>query len=179
MDEKQKQNKTHYVAHVYRDGQEELSCRIDDKDYAMHHMMQYLFNALGNGDGENGGNGSLWRCAKGIYDAIASGARYSYADMEFWLETVEPVSYKWACDDPAFNYDKAVTFRSSRECYGQMAAAALKFVAEGVKSFDFGRKEGDGYGTYILVFDRDAVGVEFADRNGNRSAVTRFNMVKF
>ena len=53
----------------------------------MNELMSRIFITLGNGDGENGGEGSLWRCAREIYDAIVRGAVYTYADCWFYIRT--------------------------------------------------------------------------------------------
>ena len=61
----------------------------EEKECAMNNVMNHIFTVLGNGDGENGGNGSLWRCAREIYDIIESGKRYSYADQKWWLKRLK------------------------------------------------------------------------------------------
>jgi hypothetical protein len=55
----------------------------------MNELMKHIFKTLGNGDSENGGVGSLWRCARSIYDTIRSGDVYVYADCKFWVEFVD------------------------------------------------------------------------------------------
>ena len=64
----------------------EYSERFRKKEDCLNRAMLRLFEELGDGDGENGGEGSLWRCAKEIYDCLASGGHYCYADMEWWIE---------------------------------------------------------------------------------------------
>jgi hypothetical protein len=51
----------------------------------MNELMQELFKMLGNGDSENGGVGSLWRCAQSIYDTLRGGGAYEYANCRFWV----------------------------------------------------------------------------------------------
>lgn len=60
-----------------------------DKEHMMNNVMFHIFTTLGNGDGENGGKGSLWHCAGEIYDILESGKHYSYADKEWWTEKME------------------------------------------------------------------------------------------
>lgn len=67
----------------------------------MNELMRRLFLTLGNGDGENGGVGSLWRCAKEIYDTIASGKKYSYANYEFYITVYE----EQAKEDKVFGFE--------------------------------------------------------------------------
>lgn len=59
--------------------------------------MSDIYAELHDGDGENGGMGSLWRCAKEIYDSLANGHRYQYADCEWWIEEIprEQMTRKW------------------------------------------------------------------------------------
>lgn len=76
-----------YIYHIEENGshiQHEHS-NIDD---CMNELMQELFKILGNGDNENGGAGSLWRCAQSIYDTLKNGGVYVYADCKFWVEFV-------------------------------------------------------------------------------------------
>ena len=70
----------------------------------MNELMQQLFNTLGNGDNENGGRGSLWRCAQFIYDTLKNGDVYVYADCKFWVEFV---------NEPKENPSKRYTLRYS------------------------------------------------------------------
>ena len=73
-----------YTYHMIVD-KKKTSCTHDSLETCMNELMSHLFNTLGNGDGENDGNGSLWRCAKEIYDYIASGKVYSYAGCFFYI----------------------------------------------------------------------------------------------
>ena len=59
--------------------------------------MSDIYAELHDGDGENGGMGSLWRCAKEIYDSLANGHHYQYADCEWWIEKIprEQMTRKW------------------------------------------------------------------------------------
>ena len=58
---------------------------FEDKSYALNFLMLDIYQTLGNGDGENDGEGSLWRCAKEIYDWLNDGIEFSYADCEWQL----------------------------------------------------------------------------------------------
>ena len=75
-----------YTYHMVVDGNETTGT-YDSIETCMNELMSRIFNTLGNGDGENGGEGSLWRCAREIYDAIASGKVYTYADCWFYIRT--------------------------------------------------------------------------------------------
>lgn len=82
-----------YIYHIEENGshiQREHS-NIND---CMNELMQELFKILGNGDSENGGAGSLWRCAQSIYDTIRAGGVYHYADCKFWVEFVDETPKK-------------------------------------------------------------------------------------
>lgn len=58
----------------------------DNMEDILDSAMSDIFNELHDGDGENGGAGSLWRCAREIYDSLATGTHYVYADCEWWIE---------------------------------------------------------------------------------------------
>jgi len=64
----------------------ETKLPFGDKETAHHYLMLDIYETVGNGDGENGGEGSLWRCAREIYDTLESGGVYSYADCQWRLE---------------------------------------------------------------------------------------------
>ena len=66
-------------------------------DAILDGAMTDIFNELHDGDGENGGAGSLWRCAREIYDALKTGTHYAYADCEWWIEKIprEDVAKTW------------------------------------------------------------------------------------
>lgn len=57
-----------------------------------------IFAELHDGDGENGGNGSLWRCAREIYDFLESGTHYAYADCEWWIEKIPRETDNKSCE---------------------------------------------------------------------------------
>jgi len=59
--------------------------KCETKDSAINLVMLNIFSNIGNGDGENGGEGSLWRCAREIYDTISKGEKYSYADNIWYI----------------------------------------------------------------------------------------------
>ena len=75
-----------YTYHMIVDGNETTST-YNSLETCMNELMSRIFNTLGNGDGENGGEGSLWRCAREIYDTIARGIVYTYADYSFYIST--------------------------------------------------------------------------------------------
>lgn len=75
-----------YTYHMVVDGNETTGT-YDSIETCLNELMSLLFNTLGDGDGENGGEGSLWRCAKEIYDSIARGIVFKYADCSFYIST--------------------------------------------------------------------------------------------
>lgn len=77
-----------YIYHIEDNGNH-IKCEHSNIDDCMNELMQHLFNTLGNGDNENGGRGSLWRCSQFIYDTIRSGSAYEYANCKFWVEFVD------------------------------------------------------------------------------------------
>ena len=80
-----------YIYHIEDNGNH-IKCEHSNIDDCMNELMQHLFNKLGNGDNENGGKGSLWRCSQSIYDTIRSGSVYEYANCKFWVEFVDGTS---------------------------------------------------------------------------------------
>jgi hypothetical protein len=81
----------------------------------MNELMQELFKILGNGDSENDGVGSLWRCAKSIYDTLKSGNVYEYANCKFWVEFV---------NEPEEKQDKRYTLRYSAVVHNSVTVQA-------------------------------------------------------
>lgn len=63
-------------------------------DVVLSAAMSDIFHEVGNGDGENGGAGSLWRCAREIYDSLRRGTKYTYADITWWIESIPRESDK-------------------------------------------------------------------------------------
>jgi hypothetical protein len=103
-----------YIYHIEEKGshiQREHS-NIDD---CMNELMQELFKILGNGDSENDGVGSLWRCAKYIYDTLKSGNVYEYANCKFWVEFV---------NEPEEKQDKRYTLRYSAVVHNSVTVQA-------------------------------------------------------
>jgi hypothetical protein len=92
-----------YIYHIEENGNNIMS-EYSNIDNCMNELMQELFKILGNGDSENGGEGSLWRCAQSIYDTLRSGGVYVYADCKFWVEFV---------DEPKEKTSKRYTIRYS------------------------------------------------------------------
>jgi hypothetical protein len=81
----------------------------------MNELMQELFKILGNGDSENDGVGSLWRCAKSIYDTLKSGNVYEYANCKFWVQFV---------NEPEEKQDKRYTLRYSAVVHNSVTVQA-------------------------------------------------------
>ena len=77
-----------YIYHIKEKGSH-IQREHSNIDNCMNELMQELFKILGNGDSENGGAGSLWRCAQSIYDTLKSGGVYVYADCKFWVEFID------------------------------------------------------------------------------------------
>ena len=77
-----------YIYHIVENGSY-IQSEYSNIDNCMNELMRHLFNTLGNGDNENGGKGSLWRCSQSIYDTIRSGNVYEYANCKFWVEFVD------------------------------------------------------------------------------------------
>lgn len=71
-----------------------LLSESESLDVILDAAMSDIFHEVGNGDGENGGAGSLWRCARGIYDSLRRGEKYTYADITWWLENIPRESDK-------------------------------------------------------------------------------------
>ena len=65
-----------------------LFSESESLDVILDTAMSDIFHEVGNGDGENGGAGSLWRCAREIYDSLRRGAKYTYADITWWIESI-------------------------------------------------------------------------------------------
>lgn len=80
-----------YIYHI-KENKKHTKCEHSNIDDCMNELMQHLFNILGNGDNENGGMGSLWRCAQSIYDTLRNGSVYEYANCKFWVEFVDETS---------------------------------------------------------------------------------------
>jgi hypothetical protein len=77
-----------YIYHIVENGSY-IQCEHSNIDDCMNELMKHLFKILGNGDNENGGRGSLWRCSHFIYDTIRSGSIYEYANCKFWVEFID------------------------------------------------------------------------------------------
>lgn len=55
---------------------------------AIQVLVGWVIYELGDGDGENGGKGSLKNCVEEIWNEIYHTGRYEYADMIFTMEVV-------------------------------------------------------------------------------------------
>lgn len=64
-------------------GREDDSFVFSTKEAALNHAMLDIMQELGNGDGENGDMGSLWKCAGVIHESLDKGYSYSYADCKW------------------------------------------------------------------------------------------------
>lgn len=74
-----------------------------DADEGLNRLMCDLYNTIGNGDGENGGKGSLWNCATEILNSLKNYEVYEYAGCSW---RVLPMSHEqfikmngWTMDD--------------------------------------------------------------------------------
>ena len=84
---------THFRLEAYRhvDGHlktilyYEVSCELHE---AARIMADVVIRELGDGDGENGGSGSLKNCYGGIVDCFMDGHPYEYADCEFHVYAI-------------------------------------------------------------------------------------------
>lgn len=79
-----------YFAFVTKNGQTSVIAACPTKEDAINAAMVNLFADLGEGDGDNGGKGSLWNCAPEIYAVLSEGKTYSYADQEWFVGTANP-----------------------------------------------------------------------------------------
>lgn len=103
-----------YIYHIEENGNNVMS-EYSNIDNCMNELMQELFKILGNGDSENDGVGSLWRCAKSIYDTLKSGNVYEYANCKFWVEFV---------NEPEEKQDKRYTLRYSAVVHNSVTVQA-------------------------------------------------------
>ena len=75
-------NKNNDISHVYHLIINKNGAITDEAFLSLVGLMNYamkdIFNTLGHGDGENGGKGSLWRCAAEIYDTLIGFKKYEY-----------------------------------------------------------------------------------------------------
>jgi hypothetical protein len=103
-----------YIYHIEENGNNVMS-EYSNIDNCMNELMQELFKILGNGDSENDGVGSLWRCAKSIYDTLKSGNVYEYANCKFWVQFV---------NEPEEKQDKRYTLRYSAVVHNSVTVQA-------------------------------------------------------
>jgi len=69
-----------------------------DRGKAISCAMLDIMSEIGDGDCENEGKGSLWKCAGEIYDNIKSGNEYFYADCSWQVvPVVEDRTYTYMC----------------------------------------------------------------------------------
>ena len=120
--------------------------------------MSDIYAELHDGDGENGGMGSLWRCAKEIYDSLANGHRYQYADCEWWIEKIprEQMTRKWQFPYVASLEMRIVIEDKTMEKARERAKEAIMQSAHQLREYI-----GDGLMGWKLVdvFDSDGVSV--------------------
>ena len=102
--------------------------------------MTDIFNELHDGDGENGGEGSLWRCAREIYDFLRSGTHYSYADCEWWIESSlrDDIERTWTFQCSAVINAPVTVSDSLRERAKERAEEAAARMAGSMKDY-FGK----------------------------------------
>lgn len=79
-----------FQACVNKDGKNFVLATCPTKEAALNAALVDLFSDLGEGDGDNGGKGSLWNCAPEIYAVLSEGKTYSYADQEWFIKEVPP-----------------------------------------------------------------------------------------
>jgi hypothetical protein len=103
-----------YIYHIEGNGNDVMS-EYSNIDNCMNELMQELFKILGNGDNENGGKGSLWRCSQFIYDTIRCGGVYYYENYRFWVEFV---------DETKKEQDKRYTLRYSAVVHNSVTVQA-------------------------------------------------------
>lgn len=77
-----------YLAVITESGKEKMSCKFDRKYDATLMVIQLLYVMLGDGDGENGGKGSLYNCADEIFTILFNGTGYCYADCTFAVRPI-------------------------------------------------------------------------------------------
>lgn len=105
-----------YTRHILINGTH-FKQTYNNLDDCMHWMMQNIYSHLGNGDGKNGGKGSLWHCASEIYNTIKYGGIYEYADCRFWVTAEEE------CGEP----EKEYTFGFSAVVSNQISVKAKSY----------------------------------------------------
>lgn len=109
----------------------------DSVDGAVNALMLNLFREIGGGDNENGGEGSLWRCAKEIYDRLAKGEVYSYGDLSWYYETKEvgtEVDHHYLFRFSAvLDNNMTITAKSYEQARDLYEAACVKY-AEDIKN---------------------------------------------
>ena len=64
-----------------------------DKVFAATLLTEGVLHELGDGDGENGGTGSLKNCRGDIWNFLFHHGHYSYADFLFSIEEKTPFNY--------------------------------------------------------------------------------------
>ena len=91
--------------------------------------MTDIYAELHDGDGENGGNGSLWRCAREIYDCLEAGRHYAYADCEWWIVRMpyRPKERTWTF---RFSAVLDTSFTLKGESYEETKARSDKIAKE-------------------------------------------------
>ena len=133
--------------------------QMDSKEDCLDVAMMDIFNELHDGDGENGGEGSLWRCARGIYDCLANGEHFFYADCEWWIDGIprKPVEKTWvfrfsAVFDTSFtvtdtSYENAK--KRAQEMVGASSAELKDYIGKsGLFGWEYDGNWGDeGEGT--------------------------------
>ena len=71
------------VASIMENGKVIFNVTYDNRYKATKRVLDILFDILADGDGENGGKGSLYNCADEIFHSLFNGGTYAYADLIF------------------------------------------------------------------------------------------------
>ena len=88
---------THFKLEAYRQNDEGMKSTIlyydvyCDLHEAAKLMADAVIRELGDGDGENGGSGSLKNCYGEIFNCFMCGHGYAYADCEFFMTPVRHI----------------------------------------------------------------------------------------
>ena len=88
---------THFRLEAYRQNDEGLKSTIlyydvyCDISEAARIMTDVVLRELHDGDGENGGSGSLKNCYGEIFNCFMEGRGYTYADCQFFVTPVHHV----------------------------------------------------------------------------------------
>lgn len=145
---------------------------------AVESLLEVLYGELGDGDGENGGKGSLRNCRGEIEDTLKAGTVYTYADCAFWVETEEVEDGYWCCSNCGEHIENGVkvvecsAFDKVKPCSecnchcGEYAVADEESFAVGDKVYWEDPDGGTSSGVYTVA---SVNGETVAIRNENGS----------